>query len=182
MSWLIGGQTAADPAMPPDGTVVRQSKGGMAGRISIRRATLLSGTVASLTSTLALMGLARAEGRGALQPTNATSHWLNGPAAAGVERADAIHTGVDYATHHTATLFWALPFSAWLASRKPRSAPAVFRDALIMSAVAAAVDYGATPKRFTPGWELVLSKSAMALTYAAMAGGLAAGALMAERR
>jgi hypothetical protein len=46
--------------------------------------------------------------------------------------------------------------------------------------VAAAVDYGATPTRFTPGWEFVLSKRSMAATYAAMALGLAAGALMAQ--
>ena len=43
-----------------------------------------------------------------------------------------------------------------------------------MAAVAAAVDYGATPKRFTPGWELVLSKRSMASVYAAMAAGFVA--------
>ena len=41
-------------------------------------------------------------------------------------------------------------------------------------AIAAAVDYGATPRRFTPGWELVLSRAGMALVYSAMAAGLAA--------
>ena len=45
---------------------------------------------------------------------------------------------------------------------------------------AAAVDYLATPKRFTPGWEFVLSKRAMALTYAAMAAGLFVGAYVAD--
>jgi hypothetical protein len=49
-----------------------------------------------------------------------------------------------------------------------------------MSAIAAAIDYGATPKRLTPGWELVLSKRSMAATYGAMALGLAAGALVAR--
>ena len=47
-------------------------------------------------------------------------------------------------------------------------------DAVVMSAIAAAVDYGPTPKRFTPGWELVLSRRGMAVAYAAMALGLAA--------
>ena len=51
----------------------------------------------------------------------------------------------------------------------------------MVSAIAAAVDYGATPKRFTPGWELVLSKRAMAAAYLAMAAGLAVGALVARR-
>jgi hypothetical protein len=50
-----------------------------------------------------------------------------------------------------------------------------------MSAIAAAVDYIATPKRFTPGWEFVLSKRSMAATYAAMALGMAAGALITQR-
>ena len=42
-----------------------------------------------------------------------------------------------------------------------------------MSAFAAAVDYTVTPHRFTPGWELVLSKGGMAVVYAAMAAGFA---------
>lgn len=50
-----------------------------------------------------------------------------------------------------------------------------------MSAVAAAVDYGPTLKRFTPGWELVLSKGAMAATYGAMSVGLAVGSAMTPR-
>ena len=49
-----------------------------------------------------------------------------------------------------------------------------------MSAVAAAVDYGATPKRFTPGWEFVLSKKGMAFAYAGLAVGMAAGALLTQ--
>jgi hypothetical protein len=49
-----------------------------------------------------------------------------------------------------------------------------------MSAIAAAIDYGVTPKQLTPGWELVLSKRSMAATYGAMALGLAAGALLAR--
>ena len=32
-------------------------------------------------------------------------------------------------------------------------------------------DYTVTPRRFTPGWELVLSKRSMALVYGAMAAG-----------
>jgi len=50
-----------------------------------------------------------------------------------------------------------------------------------MAAIAAAVDYGITPKRLTPGWELVLSKRAIALAYVAMAFGLTTGALVTQR-
>jgi hypothetical protein len=49
-----------------------------------------------------------------------------------------------------------------------------------MSAIAAAVDYGITPKRAAPGWEEVLSKRSIGITYAVMALGLAAGALLAR--
>ncbi|MGI4798916.1 MAG: hypothetical protein ACRYG8_33725 [Janthinobacterium lividum] len=54
------------------------------------------------------------------------------------------------------------------------------RDALVMSAVAAAVDYGATPKRFTPGWEFVLSKKGTAFAYGGLALGLGIGALLTQ--
>jgi hypothetical protein len=137
---------------------------------------VVSGTVASLTSTAALALAARAEGRGAVQPLNATSHWLHGPAAAQLRHVDPAHTGVGYATHHAATIFWAMLFEGLLARRPAPSSGRIVRDAAITGTVAAAVDYLATPQRFTPGWEYVLSKRSMALTYAALAAGLAIGA------
>jgi hypothetical protein len=124
--------------------------------------------------------LAWAEGKSAVQPTNATSHWLHGDRAASHREPDVAHTLVGYATHHASTLFWAVPFEAWLAARPPRTTAELLRDACAMSAIAAAIDYGVTPKRLTPGWELVLSKRSMATTYGAMALGLAAGALLAR--
>ena len=51
-----------------------------------------------------------------------------------------------------------------------------------MSGFAAIVDYGATPKRFTPGWEFVLTKRSMTFAYIAMAFGLAAGADLYRRK
>jgi hypothetical protein len=142
----------------------------------------VSGTLASIASTLALALLARAEGKGALQPTNSTSHWLHGEGAGGVKRADAAHTLVGYSTHHASALFWALPFQCWLANRPPRTPLAMLRDASVMSAIAAAIDYGVTPKRLTPGWETVLSKRSIVATYGALAVGLAVGALMTQRQ
>ena len=135
----------------------------------------MSGTAASLASTAALAGLARLEGRGALQPVNATSHWLTGRGAGAFTRGDLSHTLLGYATHQAATLFWAVLFESWIAPRRPLAPRTLLRDAAAMSALAALVDYTITPKRFTPGWELVLSKRSMAAAYAAMALGLAAG-------
>lgn len=147
----------------------------MTGWLGAMSRAVAPAVAASLTSTAALAALARAEGRGALQPLNATSHWLHGRGAAEVTAADAAHTGVGAATHFAATWFWAVLFERWTASRRPLAPAARLRDALLMSAFAAGVDYLATPKRFTPGWEFVLSRRAMAAGYAAMAVGLAAG-------
>ncbi len=145
------------------------------------RYAFVSGTVASATSTIALAVLARTEGKGALQPVNSTSHWRNGERAAAFSGADLAHTAVGYATHHAATVFWAVLFERWIGSRRPAKVLPLMQDALVLSAIAAAVDYGATPKRFTPGWEFVLSKRSMAVAYAAMALGLAAGASLNRR-
>ncbi len=144
---------------------------------AILRRAAISGSAASLVSTLALARLACVNHQAPLRPVNATSHWLHGPAAAAVARADLAHTAVGYATHHAATLFWATIFEAWLARRRPVAALPMLQYALAMSAIAAAVDYVATPKRFTPGWEFVLRPRDMAAAYIAMAAGLAAGSL-----
>ncbi len=148
---------------------------------TLRRA-LVSGTLASAASTAALAAASRAEGKTAFQPANSTSHWLHGEQAGDFRGADLARTAVGLATHQAATLFWAVLFERWISARRPLSVSAALRDALAMSALAAAVDYGATPKRFTPGWEFVLSKRSMAAGYAAMALGLAAGALATQSR
>ncbi len=153
----------------------------MAGLGRMLSAAIATGTVASVTSSVALSLLARSEGKGALQPVNATSHWMNGREAGLFTQADIAHTAVGYATHHAATTFWAALFERWIGAGRPLTALPMLKRAVAMSALAAAVDYGATPKRFTPGWEFVLSKRSMAVAYAAMAVGLAAGALMMQR-
>jgi hypothetical protein len=153
----------------------------MAGWVKTSGFAMISGTFASVSSTLALGLLARAEGKGALQPVNSTSHWLNGEQAASFQGLDLAHTAVGYATHHAATVFWAALFEGWVGTRRPLAALPMLQHALAMSAVAAAVDYIATPRRFTPGWEFVLTKRSMAAAYVAMALGLAAGGLATQR-
>lgn len=152
----------------------------MQGSTRILLSALVTGTTASIVSTAALALLARAEGKSPYQPTNATSHWLHGDGAGNHRGADVGHTLVGYGTHHASTLFWALPFQIWLAARPPRSRLELLRDASVMAAIAASVDYGVTPKRLTPGWELVLSKPSMVATFGALALGLTTGALLAR--
>ena len=145
-------------------------------------AVLATGSVASLLCTVGLALAAEAEGKAPLRPLNATSHWLTGDFAGLGGGVDLRRTAVGFATNTAACLFWAAPFMAWQRLYPARSSGALVRDALAMAAVAAAVDYGATPKRFTPGWELVLSKAGMAGAYAALAVGFAAGASLDRRR
>ncbi|MEA2935767.1 MAG: hypothetical protein QOD74_2413 [Variibacter sp.] len=140
----------------------------------------ISGAAASVASTAALAALSKAEGKQALQPTNSTSHWLHGEDAGHVREADLAHTGIGYATHHASAFLWAFIFERWLAEQPRREPVEMLRDAAVMSAIAAAVDYGLTPKRLTPGWEEVLSKKAIAATYVAFALGLAGGSLLAQ--
>ena len=142
---------------------------------------LTTGSIASVVSAAALAALAKGEGKRVAQPLNSTSHWLHGDNAADVGGVDAAHTGVGFATHHASALFWALPFEMWLASHPPRSSLELGRDAAVMSAIAAIVDYGITPRRLTPGWELTLSRKSMVGAYASLALGLAAGALVSQR-
>lgn len=141
---------------------------------------LVTGAVASLASAAALALLAKAEGKGALQPINATSHWLHGDKAAACGELDTRHTVIGFATHYASAVFWALPFEFWRSRRRPASASTLLRGACTTSAIAAVIDYGVTPKRLTPGWELVLSKRSLVVAYGVLALGLAAGTALAH--
>ena len=142
---------------------------------------LITGTIASVVSAAALAAFATLENKSPVQPVNATSHWLHGDEAASVPQLDAEHTGVGYATHHASAAFWAVPFEAWQQLRPARSNGELLGNAVAMSAIAALVDYGLTPRRLTPGWELVLSKRSMIGAYAALALGLTVGSLVSRK-
>jgi hypothetical protein len=133
---------------------------------------LVSGAIASVTASVALVSCAKRERRSPTRPLNATSHWLHGDAAALVPNVDLKHTAVGYGTHHAAAVLWAVLFEKLRTRSADRGLAAASRDALITSATAALVDYTVTPHRFTPGWEMVLSKQSMAAAYLAMAAGL----------
>ncbi len=129
---------------------------------------LVSGATGCLASVAALALVALVEGKAVAQPLNATSHWRHGDGSARFRGIDAARTGTGLATHFAATCFWAAFFEAWEGRRRRLGRAAA------VSALAATVDYTITPHRFTPGWELVLSRAGMALVYSAMAAGLAA--------
>ena len=147
------------------------------------RTGLIAGAMASVVSTVALAVAGRRETGSAVAPTNAISHWLWRGEAYAVDRPTLRHTVVGYAIHHLTSTFWAVIY-AWLHGNRheAQTVPKALAGATVAAAVACVVDYKATPKRLTPGFEHRLSTGAMALVYGAFAVGLAAGCLVANRR
>lgn len=142
------------------------------------RDAVVSGSAASVASAAALALLGEAENDSPSAPVNAISHWLWGDRATHVDGASLRHTLAGYAIHHAASVFWATLYEKYFADEggaKPW--PAVLRDAGLVAAVAAFVDFELTPRRLTPGFERRLSPLALAGVYAAFAGGLAAGSV-----
>jgi hypothetical protein len=139
---------------------------------------LLSGSAASILSTLALATRGRSEAGSALAPINAVSHWYWGHRATQVDHATVKHTVPGYLTHHATSIFWAVLFEKVFGGAM-RGRPG---RTLVMSAATAAVacfvDYQMTPKRLTPGFEHRLSRASLFIVYAAFAAGLAATEIM----
>ncbi len=139
-----------------------------------------AGTFGGLLSALAVAALSAARGGSAVQPLNATSHWLNGPGAGSVRRADFQHTAVGFATHQASAYFWATLYSGLLS--EDDGAPEVIGKAIMTAGIAGIVDYGILSRRLTPGWELVAGRDAVFAGLAGLAAGLAAGAMSARGR
>jgi hypothetical protein len=139
---------------------------------------LVAGGLASVLSTALLAIAGRRQTGSAAAPLNAVSHWYWGDEALHRQKADLAHTAVGYVTHHGAATFWAMVYAA-LASSKPatRTTQGLLLGAAATSATAYFTDFRLTPHRFTPGYEHRLSNGALLAVHAALAIGLAAGAL-----
>lgn len=144
---------------------------------------VVAGSLSSVLSTALLAFFGRRQAGSAAAPLNAVSHWYWGDEAFHRQQADLGHTAVGYATHHVSATFWATVHAA-LASKHPalRTAPGLILGAAATSGVACLVDFRFTPQRFTPGFEHRLSNSALTAVYAALAVGMAAGALALRER
>jgi hypothetical protein len=143
---------------------------------------LIAGSLGAIGSAVVLGLCARREGRAAPQPLNATAHWLHGDSSSLQTTQDLTHTGVGFVTHHAASMMWAVLFDMMRRRTDRDDARAVLKDALATATIAAVVDYGLTPHRFTPGWELVLSKKSMAAAYLGMVAGFAGSEFLLPRR
>lgn len=137
--------------------------------------------MASVLSTAVLSWRSRRNTGQAATATNATSHWLWGERAMHRQAPSVRHTVVGYAIHHASSVFWAIAFERLLLRKRP-TVRRTLAAAAGTSVGAFVVDYGMTPRRLTPGFERHLHARGMALTYAAIAVGFAATALLRARR
>lgn len=143
---------------------------------------LVSGTSASLLSTVALAALGKSETGSAYAPTNAISHWLWRGKAFRRDGPSLRYTLTGYLIHHASATFWAVLFERLMGRKLDSSSKALTLAAsTAASAVACFTDYQLTPKRLHPGYEERLSKPSLALVYGAFGLGLAAGALLSRR-
>lgn len=125
----------------------------------------------------------RAEGTTAAGPLNGPSQWIWGRRAARDRRWSG-RTAVGIGIHHLSAVWWAYLHVRTLGQSPERRSPAaIVARASATAAMAAAVDYGLTPRRLQPGFEKQLSLPSLVIVYAAFAAGLAlSDAATAARR
>lgn len=143
---------------------------------------LISGSSASIVSTLAL-GLCGVHEEGAAAgPINGPSQWLWGQAEAQTRELTWRHTAVGYAIHHAMSLLWANVFEQMQLRSASRLADLRAMDACTNAALVAmlayVVDYGVAPPRLRPGFKKHLGARSIFLVYAAFGAGLALGSLL----
>jgi len=138
----------------------------------------ISGSAASIASTICLSLLGKAELNRLAAPVNGPSQWIWGRYAPYENRFSLRYTIVGYLIHHAASVFWATLYEK-LRQRMARAdaAAAVIMPATATTTAAYIVDFHLTPKRLTPGFEHRLSKGALLMVYGSFAIGLAAVAL-----
>lgn len=130
--------------------------------------SLVSGTSASVLSTIALACGGHFDCRNTLAPVNAVSHWVWGDRAIHANGPAWRYTAVGYVIHHAMSVFWAAFYEAWVGRSPQRQRPAAaILAGLAVAAAACVVDLRLTPKRLTPGFERRLSPWSLALVYVA---------------
>ena len=140
----------------------------------------LSGTLATLTTTAAVMALGRQRDESAWAPLNAVSHILWGDEAAAHTEPSLAYTASGAALNAGAMLSWGVVYAALVRTAPRRSPAAALGMGLATAALAYVTDYYIVPRRLTPGFEKRLSGGELAIIYGALAVGLAAGSVLSE--
>ena len=141
-----------------------------------------AGATASTMSAVALALLGKKNQDSPLGPINAVSHWIYGEKATRKDQASLKYTLPGAIIHYASATMWGVVFEGLFRRVLDRKKPvSTLEAAAATTAMACFVDYQLTPKRLTPGFEERLSKSDLAIVYAAFGIGLAAGALMSRK-
>lgn len=144
------------------------------------REGIISGSIASLSSTAALALAGRRERGDMAAPINAVSHWFWDRRALRADGPSLRHTLTGFLIHHGASIFWGtLHARAWGSRPQAKEPAPALAGAAAAAAIACFVDYRLTPRRLTPGFEHRLSSRAMLAVYVCFALGLAAGSMAA---
>jgi hypothetical protein len=136
--------------------------------------TIVSACVSGVAVAAAAAWRARVEGRSGWRPINGISHMVWGRRAAVQERVTLRYTGSGLLLNGLACGFW-----AWLYCLMHPVRPGLLGfvrsavRAIGVSALAYVTDYHVVPRRFTPGFELTLSRRSFPWVYGALAAGLA---------
>jgi hypothetical protein len=145
----------------------------MTWRVAFNRA-LVSGSAASVLSSVALAACGKIERGTPFGPQNGPSQWLWGERAAYRRDATLRYTAVGYGIHHMSALGWATLHEKHVARLvRDKPFPARLAAAGLTALVANVVDFQLTPRRLKPGFEKQLSRKSLFVVYAAFALGLA---------
>jgi hypothetical protein len=121
--------------------------------------TIAAGCLSGMTVAGAAAWRAQIEGQSGWGPINAISHIVWGPQAAAQQRFTAKYTGSGLLLNALASGFW-----GWLYgvmgrySAAPNSYSRSAGRGIVVAAVASITDYYLVPRRFTPGFELSLTR------------------------
>ncbi len=147
---------------------------------------MIAGSLASIASTWMIVRRSQRDSGDCFCGTNATSHWLWGERALHQHGASARYTALGYLIHHICAMFWGCIYVSWLQGTGDRRvAPRggeIGTKAMTVAALAATVDYTATPQRLTPGFERHLSLRSMGWVYLSFGAALAASTLFLTKR
>ncbi|MFC7513506.1 hypothetical protein ACFQUU_00660 [Herbaspirillum sp. GCM10030257] len=134
---------------------------------------LISGSIASVLSTIVLSARGEQEEGTPYAPTNAISHWFFGDHAFYRNGRTLRYTGTGYAIHHASSTLWAVVYERWFGERADRrDLPTALTGGAAVAAMACFTDYHLTPRRLHPGYEKRLSSASLFLVYAAFGAGL----------
>ena len=133
--------------------------------------TIAAGGVSTLAVTAAAVCRAAQEGEAGWRPINSISHILWGSDAADQRQFTVRYTVSGLLLNVVACGFWALVFRLWRSKKRPSFIQSAGRG-IGVSTLAYITDYYLVPRRFTPGFELCLSRHSFPWIYGALAVGL----------